>query len=121
TQRRLTQADERLAAREIQRISQTDGGGGFALPRRGRRDRRDEDELALGAGVELAHVVQRDLGLVAAVQRETLFRQAQPLLGHPGNRLHLRALRDLDVSQCHRLTLLLVETPYITRPAPAGT
>ncbi len=46
-ERRLAQAEHRLLADVIERVGQSDGRGGLALARRRRRDRGDQDQLAV--------------------------------------------------------------------------
>ena len=46
-ERGLAQAQHRLLADVVERVGQADGGGGLALAGRRRRDRRDQDQLAV--------------------------------------------------------------------------
>ncbi|CAI8364714.1 MAG: Uncharacterised protein [Rhodospirillaceae bacterium] len=46
-QRGFTDTDHSVLADGVQAVTQTDGGGGLAFARRGRVDRRDEDQFAV--------------------------------------------------------------------------
>src|SRR6185436_8490504 len=62
-------------------VGQTDSGRGLALTRRRRRDRRDQDQLAVLLVLESLDVVAGHLGLVVAVRIEMLRRDAELFLG----------------------------------------
>ncbi len=96
-ERRLAQADHGLLADVVERVAQAYGGRGLALARRGRADRRDEDQLAVLFRFQRIEVGQRDLGLVVPVGLQVLLGDAELLEGHLGNALQFRRLGDLDV------------------------
>ena len=64
---RFAQADDGFPAESIQRIAQSYRGRRFAFAGRRRCHGRDEDQFAVRSGPELRRILQRDLGLVAAV------------------------------------------------------
>src|SRR3984957_20317574 len=70
-ERRPPRAHEGALAEPVQRITEPDRGGGLALPGRGRGDRGDQDQLALGTVSELGEVIERYFGLVVTVGLET--------------------------------------------------
>ena len=80
TERGLAQAQHRLLADKVQRIGETDRGGGLALAGRRRRNRRHQDQLAVGLVLQRLDVVDRDFSLVVAVGFKVLDRDAEPLL-----------------------------------------
>ena len=67
-ERRLAQGEHRLLADHAEALRQRDGGRRLALAGRGRRDRRDVDDLRVGAALQALQHAELDLGLVAAVQ-----------------------------------------------------
>ena len=96
-ERGLAQAEHRLLADMVQRIGQAHGRRGLAFAGRRRRDRRDQDQLAVGLALQRLDVVHRDLGLVVAVGVEVLRRDAELLLRQLHDRPLRGLLRDLDV------------------------
>jgi hypothetical protein len=96
-ERRLAEADHRLLANVVQRVAEAHRGGRLALARRGRADRRHQDQLPVLAALERVQVLQRQLGLVVPVGLEVLLGNAELLSRHGGNALHLRGLGDFDV------------------------
>ncbi len=96
-ERRLAQAQHRLLADVIERVGQADGGRGLALARRRRRDRGDQDQLAVRLVLERLDVVHRHLGLVVAVGIEILRRDAELLARDVHDRPLLGGLGDFDV------------------------
>ena len=93
-ERRLAQAQHRLLADVVERVGQADRRRGLALAGRRRRDRGDQDQLAVRLILQRLDVVHRHLGLVVAVGLE-IFRtdaelflryvEDQPLFGGLGN------------------------------------
>src|SRR6185437_11159248 len=79
-ERRFAQTQHRFLADVVERIGEADGGGGLALPRRGRRDRGDQDQLAVLLVLERLDVIHRYLGLVVAIWVEVLGRDAELFL-----------------------------------------
>ena len=69
-ERRLAQAEHRLAADRAQALGQRDRGRRLALAELRRRDRGDADELRVGPVGEPVEHRERDLGLVGAVEIE---------------------------------------------------
>ncbi len=100
TQRGLAQADAGLLADPVQRIAETDRGGGLAFAGRRRGDGGDEDQLAVGFVGKAVDVIQRDLGLVVAVGIEELIVDAELALCNLGDSLEFGLLGDLDIG-CH--------------------
>ena len=96
-ERRLAQAQHRLLADVVERVGEADRGGGLALARRRRRDRGDQDQLAVLLVLERLDVVHRHLGLVVAVGLEVLRRDAELFLGDVEDRPLLGGLGDFDV------------------------
>ena len=77
-ERRLAQAQHRLLADVIERVGQADRGRGLALAGRRRRDRGDQDQLAVRLALQRLDVVHRHLGLVVAVGLEIFRADAEP-------------------------------------------
>jgi hypothetical protein len=96
-QRGLAQAQHRLLADVIERVGQAHGRRGLALARRRRRDRRDENELAVRPPLQRLDEVHRQLGLVMAVGLEVLRRDAEPLARDIEDRPLGGGLRDFNV------------------------
>src|SRR5215469_531666 len=71
-QARFANAQHRLLADLLKRVGQSHGGRRLALPGRRRRDRRDEDQLAIRPVLESGDIVERDLGLVMPIGLEML-------------------------------------------------
>src|SRR4029077_5165509 len=74
SQGRLAQAHDGRLAEQVQRIPQPHGRGGLALPGGRRGNTGAQHQPAVGAGIELRHVVERHLRLVVPVGFETLLR-----------------------------------------------
>jgi hypothetical protein len=104
-ERRFAQADERLLADAAECVTEPHGHRRLALAGRRRRDRGDQDELAVRATVETGAIIERDLGLVVAERLEFLRRYSQPFHGERNDRFHFRPLRDLDVAERGRSRL----------------
>jgi len=68
--RGLAQADHRLPAQAVQRITQTDGGRGLALARRRGADGRDQHQLRTRPG---GRVAQKALRILPAKTKSTAF------------------------------------------------
>jgi hypothetical protein len=96
-ERRLAQAADRLLADVVERIGQAHGGRRLAFARRRRRDRGDEDQLAVLLAGQRLNVVHRHLGLEVAVRIEVFGRDAELLLGDFDDRPLLGGLRDFNV------------------------
>ncbi len=79
TKRWLAQAEHRLLADVVERVGQAHRGGGLAFSRGRGRDRRDQDQLAVGAALERLDVVHRNLGLEVAIGIEVLWPDAELL------------------------------------------
>ena len=75
---RLPQGQHRLFAQPMQRIAQSYGGGGLALPGGGGRDGRDQYQLAVGPILPILQRREPHLGLVAAVHHQLPTGKAQP-------------------------------------------
>src|SRR5436309_16108342 len=76
-ERGLANAEHRLLAEMVERVGEADRGGGLALARRRRGDRRNQDQPAVGAILQRLDEVHRHLGLVVAVRLEVLRRDAE--------------------------------------------
>ena len=119
-ERRLAQRDHRALADAAQCIAQADRGRRLAFAGRRGADRGDQDQLAVRSPVERSKIVERDLGLVAPVGLDRLFRDLQPLLRKLHDRPQRGGLGDLDIG-CHRLRLLAVgATTKAVQPRQAG-
>src|SRR6476619_3905800 len=81
----------------IERIGKADRRRGVALARRGRRDRRNQDQLAVGTVLERFDVLHRHLGLVVAIGLEVLRPDAELVARHIEDQSLRGRLRDLDV------------------------
>jgi hypothetical protein len=100
---RLAQADDGVLADPVEPVVEADRGRGLAFARRGRVDRGDEDQLAVGlVGLRL-DPVHRDLGLEPAIGLERFVRNAEAL-GDLADRLHRGCAGDLDIGG-HRCPL----------------
>ena len=97
SERRLAQAQHRLLADVIERVGEADRGGGLAFARRRRRNRGDQNELAVLLVLERLHVFHRHLGLVMAVRVEILRGDAELFLGDVEDLPLLGGLRNFDV------------------------
>ena len=107
---RLAQAQDRLLADMVERVAETDRRRRLALAGRGRGDRGDEDQPAVRAVGQRADIVERNLGLVAAIGREGIVRDAEFVGRHLADRLHRRRLSDIDVG--FRVAMLLVSARH---------
>ena len=96
-QARLAQAEHRLFADLVERVGQSHRGRGLALAGRRRRDRRDQDQLAVRPVLERLDVIHRHLGLVVAVGFEIFRRDAEFFLGEFHDRPRLGGLGDFDI------------------------
>ena len=77
-QARLAQADHGLLADAPEAVAQAHGGRRLALARGRGGDGGDQDQLALGAALEGIDMLERHLGLVAAVALERAGRDPSP-------------------------------------------
>ncbi len=82
SQRRFTQGDDSPLADSIQRITQAYRGGGFALACRGRADRRDQDQFAIGSRMDRLQIIQRQLGFEVPIGFERFGRNAERSLAN---------------------------------------
>src|SRR5690606_22025740 len=64
SERGITDADHRLLANAIEAVAQPHGGRRLAFAGRGRVDRSDKDQLAIGLAFDLTNMLCRLLGLV---------------------------------------------------------
>ena len=96
-ERRLAQAEHRLFADMVERVRQAHRRGGFALPRRRRRDCRHQDQLAVRLALQRFDEIHRHLGLVVAVWLEVLRGDAEFFLCNIEDRPLLGGLRNFDV------------------------
>ncbi len=100
-ERRLAQAEERLAADRAEALGERDGRRRLALAELRRRDRGDADELRVRAVGEPLEHGERDLCLVGAVEIELVGlepRRCRDL----GDRPELGLLCDLERRRCCR-------------------
>src|SRR5690606_26565141 len=100
--RRLANADHRLLADAIQRVAETDGRRRLALPGRGRRDRGDEDQLAVRPVLQPLNEPRGQLCLVVSIRLEVSRIDAKPLLGQLGDpfELGITGYRNVVVHTC---------------------
>ena len=96
-QRRLADADDSLLADPVQTVTKTNGRGRLALARRGRVDRRHQDQLAILVALNRVDETLADLGLVMAV-RQQIFRRDPQLGPDLEDRLLLRLAGNFDVT-----------------------
>ncbi len=97
-ERRLAQADDRLPAKAVEAVAETDRRGRLALAGRRRADRRHEDQLAVRAAGEAREEFRLELRDEAAVGIERGLRNADA--GRDlRDRLQARGARDLDVGK----------------------
>src|SRR5690606_30776966 len=95
-QRGFAEADSRALANAVQAITQTHTRRRLPFTRRGRGDRGDQDQLAVGAIFERLDEVEGDLSLVGAVLKDRLLRNVE-LRAHLGDRPELGLTRNLDI------------------------
>ena len=100
-ERRFAQGDDGLLAQMIERVAQTDRGGGLAFASRCQVDGSDEDQFAVGLVLERFNEVERQLGLVMAVRHQMVVADAQLLFCHLGDTLHGGGLGNLNVGLWH--------------------
>jgi hypothetical protein len=82
----------------VERVAETNRGGGLALARRRRIDRRDQDQLAVGlVGERILDEIHTDLGLVMTVRFELFGRNAELFARDVEDRPHLGGLRDFPI------------------------
>ena len=82
----------------VERIAQAHGGGGLALAGRGRRDGGDQNQFAVLFILEAVDIIERYLGLVAAIGLKGFFGDAE-LGGDILNFVHFRLLGDFDITK----------------------
>ena len=104
-ERRFAQADHGSLADARERVAEPHGRGRLAFAGGRGRDGCDEHQPARRPVSDRGEVIERDLRLVATVGLEALFGDAEAL-GHHRDRQHVRRLRDVDVAEAHRRTLL---------------
>ena len=95
---RLAQRHDGVLADAVEAVAEADGGGGLAFAGGRWRDGRDQDQLAVGAVLQRADVVQRDLRLVVAVGDQVLGRDAEAVLGEIEDRALRGRPRDVDIA-----------------------
>ena len=100
---RLTQGDNGLLALTMERVGKSDARRGLALARRGRVDRRDEDEFAVRI-LRARKCGGRQLRLIPAVRLDMLLGNAECLCDLRDG-AQLRRACDLHIG-FHRFTLL---------------
>ena len=107
TERGLAQTAQRLFADVIEAVREADGRRRLAFAGGRGRDRRDEDQLAVGLAVERGDVVEGDLALVVAVGLHMFGRDAELVARDVDNRPHLGGLRNLDVGLRRKMLIVL--------------
>ena len=95
---RLAQRHDGVLADAVEAVAEADGGGGLALAGRRRRDRGDQDQLAVGPALQRADMVEGDLRLVVAVGDQVLRRDAEAVPGDIENRAFRGRPRNIDVA-----------------------
>ena len=105
--RRLAEARDGAATQPVQRVGETDGRGGLALPGRGGRQRGHQDEPAQRPVRERRQVAQVDLGLVVAVWHQV--RSAMPSVS-AATALIGRSVAELAIS--------MSDSTDVTPPSP---
>ena len=94
--RGFADTDRGVLADGIQTVAQTHGGGGLTLARRGRVDRRHQDQLAIGPVRQRFDELFADLGLVMAKRQQMVAGDAK-LCADFLNRLFIGSAGDFDV------------------------
>src|SRR6187549_1802460 len=79
-ERRLAHADHGLLADSVQRVAEADGGRRLAFARGRRRNRGDEDQLAVFVLLYASDQCVGQLGLVVAVRLEVVGVDAEAFL-----------------------------------------
>ena len=98
-ERRLADADRRLAPDRVQALGQADGRRGLALAQRRRRDRGDDDVLAARSlRLQAPDGLEGDLGLRRAVQLDLVIGQAQ-VTGDVDDRTRRDGAGDLQIGR----------------------
>ena len=114
SERGLAQAHGRALADPVQAVAEADSRRRLALARRGRRDRGDQDQLAVRPVLERADEVVGNFRLVRAVLQQPVRRDIQ-LLADFGDRLEGGFAGDFDIGfYGHDMTPLPGRRP----PAP---
>ena len=85
TERRLANADDRLAADAVQPVAEADRRGRLALAGRRRIDRRHQDQLAVGPAAEPARERRRHLGLVRSERAAVRLPECRAARRFPGS------------------------------------
>ena len=114
THARLTQAEHRLFADQVERIAEADRRRRLALAGRRRGDRGDEDQLAVWPLAQRADVIERDFGFVPAIGRHRGVGDTELFRGDLADRAHCGGLGDLDVGL--RVSVLLVSARHAVSP-----
>ena len=96
-ERRLAQTQHRLLADMVERVRQADRRRRLAFARRSGRDRRDQNQLAVGTVLQGFDEVHRQLGFVMAIGVEILRIDAEALARDFHDRNDFRGLRNLDI------------------------
>src|SRR5262245_6663726 len=96
-ERGLAQAQHGFLADVIERVRQSDGGGGLSFSRRRRSNSGNQNELSVRPALERFDEIHRYLGLVVAIGLKVLRRDAKLLARNLHDRALLRGLRNLDV------------------------
>jgi hypothetical protein len=65
----------------VERVTQTDDGGGFAFAGGCGADGGDQNQLAVGPLLQTVQIIQRYLGFVMAIGLQMLVGNFQPLAG----------------------------------------
>jgi hypothetical protein len=93
TERRLAHADHGFLADRVQRVAQAHRRRRLALAGGRRRDRRDENQLAVGPRLHAGDQRVGELGFVVAVRLEVVGVDAETLLGELHDFAQLNAAR----------------------------
>ena len=100
-QRRLAQAGHRALAETAEAVHKADRCGRLALPRGRRRDRGDQDELAVRAVFQAVDEIVGKLGFVRAIVEERIAGNVD-LAADLGDRLHFCVAGYLDIAANYR-------------------
>ena len=95
-ERGLADGDHGLLADLVQAVAQPHRGRGLAFARRRRRHRRHQDQLAVGARAQRAHILGPQLGLVGPVLQQRVPRHLETRPDLP-DRAHRGRARYLNV------------------------
>ena len=99
TKRRLTQADHGLLADVVQRVNQTNAGGGLAFTGGGWADCGNQNQFSVFFILEGIQVRHGNLGLIVAIGLQMFFGDPKLFLSQLGDAHHLTGLCNFDITR----------------------